>query len=241
MKKQLLGVNITVDPKNVILQTIHEYLMGKSTSSPFIIVTPNPEQIMLAQENEEFLKRLNRADVALPDGVGLVWAMKLVKGVSIQRIPGVDFMSELVRMANKNNWEIGLIGGFNGIGKKAVEELKLSYANLRGWALEPEEMDIDKVVQHCKGSATKIVFVGMGAPKQEEYIEVLKKHGGRVVLMAVGGSFDMIAGNISRAPRWIQTCGGEWLFRLIQEPWRWKRQWSLIHFIALVLRTVVTR
>jgi len=236
MKKQLLGVNITIDAKDVILQTIHEYVLGKMKSSPFVVVTPNPEQLMVAQKDEVFLKLLNKADIALPDGVGIVWAMNALKRVSIQRISGVDFLSDLVRMANKNNWGIGLVGGFQGVGKKALVELRSSYANLHGWAIEPEEMDVEKLATHITDSGTKIVFVGLGAPKQEEYIDVLKKHAGRVVLMAVGGSFDVLAGGIPRAPGWIQALGLEWLFRLIREPWRWKRQLALVDFLFLVFR-----
>lgn len=236
MKKQLFGVNITVDNKESILQTICDYLQGKTKSSPFVIVTPNPEQLVYAQKDEEFLKLLNRADIALPDGIGVVWAMKVVKNIVLTRITGIDFMSDLVRMANKNNWEIGLVGGRNGVEKKALAVLQSSYANLHGWALEPEEMDEKKLARHIVGSNTKIVFVGLGAPKQEQYIDVIKKHCGRVVLMAVGGSFDMIAGVTPRVSVWIQKIGLEWLLRLIKEPWRWRRQIVLISFLSLVFK-----
>lgn len=247
MKKQLLGVNITVDNKEIILQEIQDYLHGQSKKSPFVIFTPNPEQLVYARENEEFLKLLNRADVALPDGIGLVWAFHFLKLIPhnaspITRISGIDFMSDLIRLANKNNWEIGLVGGWNGVGKKALAVLQTSYANLRGWALEPEETDEEKLTKHIADSNTKIVFVGLGAPKQEQYIESIKyqvssiKLHNRVVFMAVGGSFEMIAGIIPRAPRWIQTIGLEWLYRLFQEPWRWKRQIALLRFLSLVIR-----
>ncbi len=232
MKKQLFGVNITIDSKNDILSEVENYLLGKSKKSPFVIVTPNPEQVMLAQHDKEFLKLLNKADVALPDGVGLVWAMKGI----VSRIPGVDFMSDLVRMANKNSWEIGLVGGWNGVGKKALAELQTSYANLKGWAMEPEKTSVEKLAKQIIDSNTKIVFVGLGAPKQEEYIDVLKKQCKQVVFMSVGGAFDMIAGGVKRAPLWMQKLGLEWLYRLFQEPWRWKRQVAIIEFLFLVIK-----
>lgn len=236
MKKQLLGVNITVDSKEDILSVIQNYLQGKSKSSPLVIVTPNPEQLVIAQKDEAFLKLLNRADIALPDGVGVVWAMKFLKNLIIQRIAGIDFMSDLVRMANKNNWEIGLVGGEQGVGKKALAVLQSSYQRLSGWAMEPEETSVEKVAQHIANSGTKLVFVGLGAPKQEEYIDGVKKHAGRVVFMAVGGAFDMIAGAIPRAPDWMKTIGLEWLYRLFQEPWRWRRQRALLKFIFIVVQ-----
>ncbi len=247
IKKQLLGINITLNSREDILQTIRDYLLGKTKSSPFIIVTPNPEQIVYAQQDIDFLKLLNRSDVALPDGVGLVWAMKVLKSVSIQRISGVDFMQELVRMANKNSWTIGLVGGWNGVGKKTLAVLQTSYVNIHGWALEPEEMDEEKLAKHIVDSNTKIVFVGLGAPKQEQYIESIKyqvssiKYHNEVIFMAVGGSFDMIAGGVKRAPLWMQRLGIEWLYRLFHEPWRWKRQLALLQFFFLVIRTVMTR
>ena len=236
MKKQLLGVNITIDSKDYILRTIHEYLQGKTKQSPFVVVTPNPEQIVYAQKDEEFLKLLNRADIAIPDGVGLVWAMNYLKAVSVERIPGIDFMQELIRLASKNNWEIGLVGGLHGAGKNALAVLRSSYANLHGWAQEPEETDEKKLADHIAGSGTKIVFVGLGAPKQEQYIDAVKKHAGRVVFMAVGGSFDMIAGALKRSPVWMQRIGLEWLYRLVREPWRWKRQLAIFNFLFLVFQ-----
>jgi N-acetylglucosaminyldiphosphoundecaprenol N-acetyl-beta-D-mannosaminyltransferase len=236
MKKQLLGVNITVDSKDSILQNIEGYLQGKSKSSPFVVVTPNPEQIVYAQQDEEFLKLLNRADVALPDGIGLVWAMKYVKKLVVRRISGVDFMSDCIRLANKHNYPIGLIGGWNGVAKKTLSELQNSYTNLTGWAMTPEEMSVGKIGQHINDSNTQLVFVGLGAPKQERYIDILKKQCKHVVFMAVGGSFDMIAGVIPRAPIWVQKIGLEWLYRLGKEPWRLKRQMALVRFLFLVFR-----
>ena len=241
MKKQLLGVNITIDNKETILSEVNNYLLGKLKKSPFVIVTPNPEQVMLAQKDKEFLKLLNKADVALPDGIGIVWALRFLnqeprtKNQEPSRISGIDFMSDLVRMANKNNWTIGLVGGWNGVGEKALAELQKSYANLHGWAITPEETDEKKLAQHIADSNTKIVFVGLGAPKQEQYIDVLKKHSGRVVFMAVGGAFDMIAGVTLRAPDWIQKIGLEWLYRLFRQPWRWRRQMALIQFFQLIV------
>lgn len=241
MKKQLLGVNITIDTKEDILLGITTYLQGKSTSSPLIIVTPNPEQVVLAQTDEEFLKILNRADIALPDGVGIVWAMKALKSVSIKRISGIDCMMDLVRLANKNRWTIGLVGGQNTVGKKTLDVLQSSYQNLKGWAIEPEQTDEKKLAKHITDSNTRIVFVGLGAPKQEEYIDAVKKQCKGVVFMAVGGSFDVIAGVVPRAPLWMQTIGLEWLYRLGKQPWRWRRQLALIRFFMIIIQSILTR
>ncbi|MFH0749819.1 MAG: WecB/TagA/CpsF family glycosyltransferase [Candidatus Gottesmanbacteria bacterium] len=250
-KKQLLGVNITVNTKKETLSVIEEYIHGGSEAvkkSPFVIATPNPEQLIAGMKDESFRLVLNRADVALPDGVGVVFGLKVLRGVLLNRISGIDFMSDLVRMANKNNYSIGLVGGKNGTGKKALAELKSSYVNLSGWAIEPEEMNEKKLAKHIADSNTKIVFVGLGAPKQEYFIDVLKKEiirlqpsAFRLILMSVGGSFDMIAGRVPRAPLWMQKGGLEWIYRLFHEPWRWKRQLALIRFFFIIIWTVITR
>lgn len=256
MKKQLLGVNITIDAKDHILEEIDAYIRHKGEDhkkTPFIVVTPNPEQVMLAQSFPLFLKLLNRADTALPDGTGLVWAMKRNKGIHMKRIAGVDFMQELVHMAHKNGWNIALLGGWGTTAQDALGVLKTTYTRLIGWSETlPEVTVVGDVLTGIKDEAirslakkiitsqTKCVFIGLGAPKQEMFIDLLaeelRKESYHAVLMAVGGSFDMIAGETKRAPIWVRNMGIEWLYRLIKEPWRWKRQLALIQFLFRVLK-----
>jgi len=248
MKKQILGVNITTDAKKDILETVAAYLSEDAKKSALVIVTPNPEQLMYASTDPEFTKLLNRADIALPDGVGIVWAMKFLLGIPLVRISGIDFLSDLICLANKNHYTIGLVGGLEDVSGKALSSLQSSYVELHGWNEQVKTFASTKDIQSYPfqslsrkiiTSGTKIVFVGLGAPKQEEFIESLKKQlakddAGQVVLMAVGGSFDMIAGSIPRAPQWAQAIGLEWLYRLVKEPWRFKRQQALFRYMFLV-------
>ena len=253
MKKQLLGVNITVSSKQEILEGIAAYVhqgSEETKKTPLVIVTPNPEQLVEASKNEPFQLLLNRADIAIPDGVGIVFGMKLIRGVLLTRITGIDFLSDLVRMANKNHDIIGFVGGQNEVAHKALIALQSSYIELHGWSEQPKDFeqveeiatsDMSKIVRRIIDSQTRFVFVGLGAPKQEFFIDVLKKqlvkeHAGPVVLMAVGGSFDMIAGSTPRASARTQRMGLEWLHRLVREPWRWKRQMALFRFLFLVFR-----
>ncbi|MFZ2024725.1 MAG: WecB/TagA/CpsF family glycosyltransferase [Microgenomates group bacterium] len=255
-KKQLLDVNITVDTKEAILSDIVEYVqegMSATKKTPLVIVTPNPEQLVEASKNKEFQLILNRADIAIPDGVGIVFGMKLIRGIKLTRISGIDLVSDLVRMANKNHLTIGFVGGQNDVAHKALIALQSSYIELHGWSEQPkafehaEEImssDMSKIVRRISDSQTRFVFVGLGAPKQELFIDILKKqltkeHAGPVVLMSVGGSFDMLAGNTPRASGFIQRIGFEWLYRLWKEPWRFGRQTHLIDFLFLVLKARV--
>lgn len=252
-KKQLLGVNITLQTKQDIFSAVEDYLHGQPDSakkSPFVIMTPNPEQIVYAENHPEFARLLNRADVALPDGIGITFAMKLLFNLSLRRISGIDFLSDLVRLANKLHVMVAFVGGRNDTANKALTSLQSSYVELHGWSEQPKEFDTEasvvaypmaKLARKIMDSQTTVVFVGLGAPKQEVFVDELKKelvkeHAGPVVLMVVGGSFDMLSGVVPRAPEWMQTIGCEWLYRLFKEPWRWKRQLTIISFLSLVFQ-----
>lgn len=272
--KKILGISVTTSPKKEILEDIGKYLEKSSVGSlkssekhqkPLIIVTPNPEQIVLAQEDRDFARILNQADVALPDGEGLVVAIRLLGQSSVvRRIAGVEFMEDLVVMASLRGYTVGLIGGRGGVAVKALECLRRKYPRLNGWADESGDINNsynDYNYYNCykklKETNTRLVFVGLGAPKQEYFIEEMVRrwllvhrktenvHNAQrtnelthhsLVLMAVGGSFDIISGRMPRAPAALRAVGLEWLWRLIRQPWRWRRQLRLLQFLWLVVR-----
>ncbi len=260
---KMLGISITNSSKKEILEYVRKGLgyrglgkgkTNKTLQKPIIIVTPNPEQIVLAQKHTHFRQILNQADIKLPDGIGVVWASRFFTPTRrhadtptlARAIPGVELMEDLVAMAAKEGHPIALIGGRAGVAVEALECLQQKHPGLTGWALEPGEIhvsdlrnlrDLGKIAERIKTTGTRLVFVGLGAPKQELLIEQLaQKTGDRVVLMAVGGSFDIIAGRIKRAPVILRGLGLEWFWRLLQEPWRIRRQLALLRFIFLVLR-----
>ena len=291
---KMLGISLTTNPKSEILEFIQKYLKSSHLplfppsllpARPIVIVTPNPEQIILSQQNPYFAGFLNRADVALPDGVGLVLASRVLRyqmpndkcQIKIQRIPGVEFMEDLVQTAAKEGFPIALIGGRTNLAAEAFECLQAKYPGLKGWAENAPEVEIEstnlqinksandknnlrlmrnilikqagkditedyflRLARKIKETNIQMVFVGLGAPKQEYFIEHLAYHLSLITyhraLMSVGGSFDIIAGKVKRAPPLIRLIGFEWLWRLIREPWRWKRQLALAEFVGLVLR-----
>lgn len=271
--QKILQVKITIASKELILKEIKKYLIQathsllsgtpKKTRS-FIITTPNPEQIVFAQSHSDFRNILNRADVALPDGIGLLLASRILSGKAqgaklariSERVAGVDFMSDLVTLAAEQRVSIGLIGGFHGLAVKALDCLQASRPKLSGWAIDGPELvgeDFDSMqwpsdeywvnlARKIRETRTHIVFVGLGAPKQEYAIERLSGYTDfPVVYMSVGGSFDVIAGGLRRAPLWIRSIGFEWFWRLLQEPWRWRRQLALLHFMFLVLKDAIVK
>lgn len=243
----ILEINITNSSKKNILEEIQKYLQDGSEKGgkPFIIATPNPEQIVYSHRDEGFKKMLNRADVAIPDGIGLV----LARPSEITRaIPGIDFMENLVALAAKERVPVALIGGAKKIAVKALECLFQKYPGLSGTAFEAPEFTIgpsglsmigsideyfENLVKELKKQHIGMVFVGLGAPKQEYFIEKLSEQYPSLY-MSVGGSFDEISGTIPRAPGWVSRVGLKWLWRLVLEPWRIKRQVSLIRFVWLI-------
>lgn len=255
--QKILGIRVTTEKKEIILEEVKKWL-DKPVGNPHIIVTPNPEQMVFAKQDAPFAEILNQADVAIPDGIGLAWA------VGVPRIPGVEFMEDLVQLAAKRGVAIGLIGGNPGVAVRALECLQTKYPKLRGWAYDPGLVSLSHVVdlstlrdlrERIQKTNTRMVFVGLGAPKQEYFIERIKRHVSDIkrnsstrqqmtrdtltddpalILMSVGGSFDILSGTIQRAPFFIRKVGMEWLWRLVHEPWRWKRQLVLIKFVWLV-------
>jgi N-acetylglucosaminyldiphosphoundecaprenol N-acetyl-beta-D-mannosaminyltransferase len=281
---KILGINVTISSKKEILEELEKFLSlgtwmtqkgARKTQKYVTIVTPNPEQIVLAQGDHAFGKILNRADVALPDGGGVVWAVKVLQPKSQdgkekqlhERIPGVELMQDLVQMARKQSVPIALIGGRGNLAVKTLECLQREYPGLKGVGLtvpaihvqqdtliadHSDNLDVyfQETIRTLAQKRVQYVFVALGAPKQELFIDYLSTHmktiekGLPIIYMAVGGSFEIISGTISRAPAIFQrlrmpffmgAVGGEWLWRLFHEPWRWKRQLTLFRFVWLVL------
>ncbi len=271
LQQNILGIKVTSSPKNKVLEELEKYLFSsgayrktaiQNAQKPFIIVTPNPEQLVLACQETWFAGMLNRADVALPDGIGVLWASWVLRGrqetkpVSriSERIPGVEFMQDLARICADRGVRIGLIGSRSGLAEKALECLTEANPKLTGWSEDgpeltdqgngvfegPEELYWRTLVVRMRKIGVRVIFVGLGAPKQEYFISRVaslweKEGGGPLVLMSVGGSFDILAGRLKRAPLLIRSIGFEWLWRLFQEPWRWRRQMALLEFIRLVI------
>lgn len=223
---QILGIPFTTLTKHQILDSI---VMGleKKYGKTFI-VTPNPELVTLALDSKEYRTVLKSADLSLPDGMGIVWASKMLDEGIKSRITGVDFMKSLCEKVSKKPVSIGLFGAEPGVAEDAADCLKKMYPGIR-ILFASSEWD-------SKNPPVDILFVALGSPKQEKWIyENLDKLQVKVV-MGVGGAFDMISGRVKRAPIFMQQIGLEWLWRLFLQPWRLKRQLRLVRFVFLVLQ-----
>jgi N-acetylglucosaminyldiphosphoundecaprenol N-acetyl-beta-D-mannosaminyltransferase len=247
---KVLGISVTNSSKNEILEEIQKYLFrhDRKKQKPLKIFTPNTEQLVFAHKNPSFADILNQADISLPDTVGIVGASRFLANNPIQKsIPGVEFMEDLVELTENNHVPIALIGGRDNLAVETLGCLRQKYKELQGsWAEDGPEIAVDNLgdkvyffslAKRIADSGTKIVFVALGPPKQEYFIEDLAKALGSytVVLMVVGGSFDIISGRLQRAPVWMRSLGLEWFWRLLLEPRRIRRQVALVEFVWLVL------
>ncbi|OGH56868.1 MAG: hypothetical protein A2186_00590 [Candidatus Levybacteria bacterium RIFOXYA1_FULL_41_10] len=233
-KKYILGVGIT----DVSFNTILEYLVEKlkKEGKKLYLVTPNPELLMIARRDEGYKKVLNNAEIALPDGIGVVIAGKILGRPLKARATGVDFVYNLCNTIAKQPITVGFLGGSPNVAEKASECLTKKYPGLKvafavsEWPSE-SEVSSQKSVVSCD-----MLFVAFGSPKQEKWIAENLDRLPVKAAMGVGGAFDFISGKVHRAPKFVRGLGLEWLFRLIRQPWRLKRQTALIRFIFLVLK-----
>ena len=257
MKDQIdiLGVSISNQPKRNILEYIFERL--KTSQEKTFIITPNPEMLVYAQKHSDYKDKLNSADIALADGIGLSIAARLMAKPIHERITGVDFIEELCKASREKPLSIGFLGGKVGVAEHAAQCLKQKYPwidvvyashewNQQGFKYGKEASNkqlesIEKgniILAKSQTPVTTIdiLFVAFGVPKQEEWISENLPNIPVKAAMGVGGALDFLSGNVRRAPRWMRKMGLEWFFRLVIQPWRWKRQLALIEFIGLVLQ-----
>jgi N-acetylglucosaminyldiphosphoundecaprenol N-acetyl-beta-D-mannosaminyltransferase len=236
-KTYILDVGITNESEDKILEYL---LLGlEKYTQKYYIVTPNPEILVYSYGHPSYKKILNEAKIALPDGVGVFLASALMGYPLEERITGIDFMEEICKRSYEQPLRMGFLGGRGGVAEKTAECLKAKYPWIEV-VFVGEEWEGG---MFARGPAARlhlfqidILFVAFGYPKQEEWIyNNLEKLPVRVA-MGVGGAFDYISGEVIRAPFIIRAVGLEWFFRLIRQPWRWRRQMALGKFVWLVLK-----
>jgi N-acetylglucosaminyldiphosphoundecaprenol N-acetyl-beta-D-mannosaminyltransferase len=208
------------------------------------IVTPNPEIVLRARKDLAYRSILNSADLILPDGIGLLWASRKLHGPdkSIkERITGVDFLikflSHLSHGSNSphRSLRVLLLGGRGGVARKAASNFTKRFPDMVFYSLENfENKNIDFVIRELM--QPDLIFIGLGAPKQEEWIhQNLCKYPTVKIAMGVGGSFDMISGRLPRAPILLRDLSLEWLWRLTLEPGRFNRIFKAVILFPYVI------
>jgi len=202
------------------------------------IATVNVEFIMEARRNPAFRRVLAEASLCVPDGIGVLWASRRQGRPLRQRVAGVDLVERIAARAAQQGWRVFFLGAAPGVAERAATVLSERYPGLKVagcYAGSPQPQEEDEIVGWVRAARPDVLFVAYGAPRQDLWIARNQARSGVPVAVGVGGSFDFIAGLAIRAPGWMQRVGLEWLHRLLREPWRWRRQMAIPHFMLLVL------
>lgn len=233
-KENILGIDVCVSSKEELAESVREDIEGGRQK---FIVAINPEKILKAKKDKDLADLLNSADYQIPDGVGVIIASILRKGSIKQRITGIDSMQMLCTLAEKRNYSIFMYGAKPDVVEKAKEKLEEKHSGIKIVGLMDGYCENnDHLIDMINMSGANIIFVALGSPKQEYWIIENMHRLEANMFQGVGGSFDVICGNIKRAPRIMQKMGLEWLFRLIRQPSRIFRQIKLLNFLFLLIK-----
>jgi N-acetylglucosaminyldiphosphoundecaprenol N-acetyl-beta-D-mannosaminyltransferase len=216
----LLGVPVAAVTMDEALDILERFIPERRTH---LVVTSDASALVRAQEDEEFRSIVQRADLVTPDGIGVVWSARLLGLPVYERVPGVELMAKLCERAAQKGWRVFLLGAKPGVAEMAARNLQARYPGLQivgthhGYFSPDEE---PKVIAQIRAAQPDILFVAFGIPKQEKWIA---KHADELqvpLCIGVGGSFDVHAGIVQRAPEWVQRLCLEWLYRTLKDPKR---------------------
>ncbi len=232
----ILGIRVDALTYPDLRQRITEFI---AAGGPHQICTANPEFVMEARRNSRFRAVLAQADLVLADGVGLLWAARRTGQRLPQRVTGSDGVPLIAAWAAEHGWRLYLLGAAPGVADAAAAILRQQHPGLQiagTYAGSPADADAAGIIARIREARPDVLLVAYGAPKQDLWIAQHRDALGVPVMMGIGGTLDFIAGVQKRAPRWVQRLNLEWLFRLVTQPWRWRRQLDLPRFAWAVLR-----
>ena len=218
MKTDILGVGFdTLSPEEMVRTAASLIEQGGFHYA----VTPNPEFLLTAEKNEAFRAALNGADLSMPDGIGVVYASKILGRPLAGRVPGIDFADGLMDWMAQNGKRLFLLGSKPGVADLAAVNLKERHPGLLVCGTHDGYFKEDApVIAAVKEAQADVVLVCLGAPKQELWMAQNGPATGAKFMVGLGGALDVFAGHVERAPEAWQKAGMEWLYRLIKEPKR---------------------
>jgi N-acetylglucosaminyldiphosphoundecaprenol N-acetyl-beta-D-mannosaminyltransferase len=232
-------LDIWVDPvnRNEAIRRVEVFL--REGSRPHTVFASNPEKNFSVPRDSVLYKTFKCADLLLPDGIGMILAARILYKASLERVPGSELIFDICNLAANQGYGIFVYGAREEINKKAVEILQKRYPDLRvagrenGYIADEEMADL---IRRINSSKAEILFLALGSPRQEKWFATYKNDLNHIkVCQTIGGTLDTIAGNVKRAPLIWQKFSAEWLYRLIKEPKRIKRQKVLPAFAIKVL------
>jgi N-acetylglucosaminyldiphosphoundecaprenol N-acetyl-beta-D-mannosaminyltransferase len=224
----ILGVRFHDISTEETLRQINTFM---GNGGQYQICIPNVDCVMLAQKDRDFFRILNHAHLSVPDGMGVVYASRFLGTPLKENVKGRILVIHVCRLASERGYSVFLMGGEPGIPARVAEVLTQQFPELNvvgtlspSFGFQDNPKENDAIIRELRETNPDILFVGLGAPKQDKWIaENLSKTDIKVAL-GIGGTFDIVSGRIKEAPRWMTDVGLEWLFRLTREPGRlWKR------------------
>lgn len=236
------------EPVKILDVPVHPLTMGEAVSvleesitsgEQAFVVTANAEIIMMCQEDAGYKKIVSQdAQLVLPDGAGAVWAGRHLGYKVPERVAGFDLYCQLLDKAAQKGYKAFFFGGSPGIAEAAKAKSEELYPGVQvvgcrnGYFKEEESQAI---IDEINASGADMLFAALGAPKQEKWLVRYREQLKPKILMGIGGSFDVFAGKMQRAPKWMQDASLEWLFRLYKQPSRFMRMMALPKFVLKVV------
>ena len=234
-KAEILGVKVATVTMQQAVETVLNLVAEKKIS---IVATANAEMLMMSTQDAELKQILNSAELVVPDGAGTVWAANHLGYKMPERVAGYDLVQELMKVAPTKSLKFFLFGSAPGVAEKAKAKAEELYAGIkivgvRNGYFKPE--DEQEIISQIKNSEPDILLAALGVPKQEKWLFKYKEILNVPVSIGVGGTLDVMAGNVKRAPLWMQKAKLEWLFRAMLQPSRAGRLIALPKFVFKVL------
>ena len=233
-KVEILGVKVDSVTMAQAVEIVTDLISAKKNS---IVATANAEMLMMATHDSELKNILNSAELVVPDGAGTVWAANHLGYKMPERVAGYDLVQELMKISPQKSWKIFLFGSAPGVAEKAKAKAEELYPEIKivgtrnGFFTAKDE---EEIISQIKNAAPDILLAALGVPKQEKWLFNHKEILNIPVSIGVGGTLDVMAGNVKRAPLWMQKAKLEWLFRAMLQPSRAGRLIALPKFVLKV-------
>jgi N-acetylglucosaminyldiphosphoundecaprenol N-acetyl-beta-D-mannosaminyltransferase len=233
---EILGVRVDDATCDELLAQVDVFV---TSGRPHQIITLNPEMLVAAYDEPAFRQILNNGDRNVADGVGVTLAARLLGQPLRERVTGSDGIHRLAAHCARHGHRPFFLGAAPGTAEAVAERLAKENPGLEvagTYAGSPCVEEEDDIIERVRVAKPDLLLVAYGVPVEEKWIARNRDRLGVSVMIGVGGTFDFVAGVTKRAPVWMRRAGLEWLYRLIQEPWRWRRQLALPRFVALVMK-----
>ncbi len=232
---EILGMRVDDATYADLLERLDAFV---ASGKPHHIVTVNAEMLVAAQDDQGLASVLANGDLNVADSVGVMLAARLLGRPLQERVTGSDGIYRLAAHCVRKGYRLYLLGAAPGVAELAAERLQVASPGLEvagTYSGSPHISEEGDIIRRVRAADPDLLLVAYGVPAEEKWIARNRHRLGVPAMVGVGGAFDFAAGTIKRAPAWMRRAGLEWLYRLVREPWRWRRQLALPRFLILVV------